>query len=91
MPDIEDKLEANNATYGEYYRSASKAQIIKAVFMESESYLKMNAVMRESLDMIATKLARILEGDPFYKDSWIDIEGYAKLVSNSIPNIKKKK
>ena len=35
---------------------------------------------RESLEMIQHKVARILNGDPTYADSWHDIAGYAMLV-----------
>jgi len=35
-------------------------------------------------DMIANKLGRILNGDPNYADSWMDIAGYAKLVADRL-------
>jgi hypothetical protein len=38
----------------------------------------------EALDMIAHKIARILNGDPNYADNWIDIAGYATLVANRL-------
>jgi len=38
----------------------------------------------EALDMIFHKLGRILNGDPNYADSWIDIAGYAKLVADRL-------
>jgi hypothetical protein len=38
----------------------------------------------ESLDMIANKLSRILNGNPHYIDSWTDIAGYATLVTRAI-------
>lgn len=38
-------------------------------------------VQRESIDLIATKLARICCGDPNHRDHWDDIAGYATLVS----------
>jgi len=34
--------------------------------------------------MIAHKIGRILNGDPNYADSWIDIAGYAKLVADRL-------
>lgn len=37
----------------------------------------------EALDFIATKMARILSGNPDYPDNWDDIAGYAKLCSAS--------
>jgi hypothetical protein len=39
---------------------------------------------REALEMIAHKIGRILNGDPDYADSWIDIAGYAKLVADRL-------
>jgi hypothetical protein len=38
----------------------------------------------EALDMIFHKIGRILNGDPNYADSWIDIAGYAKLVADRL-------
>ena len=34
--------------------------------------------------MIFAKVGRILNGDPNYADSWIDIAGYAKLVADRL-------
>lgn len=36
--------------------------------------------------MIAHKIARILNGDPDYDDSWVDIAGYATLVVKKLKN-----
>jgi hypothetical protein len=41
----------------------------------------------EALDMIAHKIARILNGDPDYADSWDDIAGYAKLVGDRLTGV----
>jgi len=38
------------------------------------------ADMREALEMILHKIARILNGNPNYADSWQDIAGYAQLI-----------
>jgi len=39
---------------------------------------------KESLEMTVHKIARILNGDPKYKDNWVDIEGYVHLVSSKL-------
>lgn len=39
---------------------------------------------QEALDMIFHKIGRIINGDPDYADSWIDIAGYAKLVADRL-------
>ncbi len=38
----------------------------------------------EAMDMICHKLGRIVNGDPDYVDSWVDIAGYAKLVADRL-------
>ena len=38
----------------------------------------------EALIMISHKLARIVNGDPHYDDSWRDVAGYAQLVANRL-------
>ena len=44
---------------------------------------------REALEMIAHKIARILNGDPDYADSWHDIAGYAQLVADRLNGIER--
>ena len=45
--------------------------------------------MREALGMIQHKIARILNGDPTYADSWHDIAGYAKLVDDRLNGVER--
>jgi len=49
--------------------------------------LRLDADQIEALDMIAHKIARILNGDPNYADSWDDIAGYAKLVGDRLKGV----
>jgi hypothetical protein len=42
---------------------------------------------QESLDMICHKIGRIVNGDPDYDDSWVDIAGYAKLVADRLQGV----
>lgn len=42
---------------------------------------------KEALEMIAHKLARIINGDPDYADSWVDIAGYSKLVADRLEGV----
>lgn len=42
---------------------------------------------RESLEMVMHKIARIINGDPNYADSWHDIAGYAKLVADRLDGV----
>jgi hypothetical protein len=38
------------------------------------------SVQHEALDGIAVKLARILSGDPYHRDHWLDLAGYIDLL-----------
>jgi hypothetical protein len=87
MNDIVDKREH---THGDYRRTARTAQAIKAV-LESGDMWKFDEgfsdLARESLHLIATKMARIVEGDWSEPDHWRDISGYAELVLRELERL----
>jgi hypothetical protein len=78
--DIEATLGERQKTYGDYSDVAHRSQIIKAAFRASPKWSLLASCQRESLEMIANKLARILEGNCNHIDSWHDIAGYSQLV-----------
>tara|TARA_R110000824_G_scaffold185471_1_gene366400 strand:- start:5 stop:400 length:396 start_codon:yes stop_codon:yes gene_type:complete len=80
MKDITETLDQREGRYGEYVKVAATAQQLKETLRSGSSWGIMEPYMQESLDLIANKLARIVNGDPFYDDSWHDVGGYAKLV-----------
>ena len=80
MKDVVDTLDQRGNRYGEYVNVSETAQMLKNILRTSASWGIMEPYMQESLDLIANKLARIANGDPFYDDSWHDVGGYAKLV-----------
>lgn len=77
-------LQTRGKTHGPYSVHAAISQELKAIFVRYNSWYNMTVEQRETLDMIAHKIGRILAGDPDYADHWDDIAGYAKLVSKSI-------
>lgn len=81
---IEKTLEERGKRYGEFAEHARISQNLKRVMRDSENWKRMSDDKREALEMIAHKIARILNGSPDYFDNWHDIEGYAKLISNSL-------
>jgi len=81
---INETLAEREKTYGDYEKVALISQVIKDILREGEQYIYLKAYQLESLDMIANKLARIVNGDPKYHDSWHDIQGYAKLVADKL-------
>ena len=78
--DVGAVLDERHTTYGTFSGTARVAQQLKHCIKQGDSYHRLSADQKESLDLIATKLARIVNGDPKYADSWVDIAGYAKLI-----------
>lgn len=83
---IHETLEQRGNRYGEYRNVSSTSQDLKLVIRAGANYHLLEPEMLESLDMICNKISRIVNGDPFYKDSWHDIIGYAQLVDNMLEN-----
>lgn len=92
MKEIQAITDARGARYGDFTDHARTTQGIKA---EIELALKENVlfkrldidkqnVVREGLEMIAHKIGRIVNGDPAYDDSWLDIEGYSKITRERV-------
>jgi len=81
MTDTQALLSERGKTHGDFSVHAASTQRLKAII---NAYIndKHNQSMRESLDMIAHKIGRILAGDPDFRDHWDDIAGYAKLVAD---------
>jgi len=84
MKDVTETLDTRGNRYGEYHNVSTTAQQLKEILRDGASWSIMEPYMQESLDLIANKLARIVNGDPFYDDSWHDVGGYAKLVEIEI-------
>lgn len=72
-------LAARAATHGEYLDHARVTQELKAVIRSGPSYENCTDHERETLDMIAHKIGRIVSGNPHFTDHWHDIAGYARL------------
>jgi hypothetical protein len=67
-------------THGDYYRTAGTAQELKDVMRRGVNWKTLDDTQREALEMIATKIARVLSGNPHEADHWRDIAGYATLI-----------
>jgi hypothetical protein len=84
---IEKMLEERGSNYGKFEIQALYAQCLKGDMRNMHRWPELHPIMREALDMIQHKISRILNGDPFYLDSWQDIIGYTQLVVNYIVEI----
>lgn len=81
---IDATLQERGQRYGDFGEHARITQNIKAAMVCSPNWEVLTPAMQESLEMIAHKIGRILNGDPNYKDSWTDIVGYARLVEQTL-------
>ena len=76
---IDPPIEARHETHGDYTNTAQVSQHLKTTMRNARNWNRLSNDKRESLDMIMTKVARIMSGEPNEPDHWLDIEGYAKL------------
>ena len=86
MPTTESILEERGSRYGDFIGHAKITQELKAVtarHLNSRNKV-LDEDQQESLDMIYHKIGRIINGDPNYDDSWVDIAGYATLIANRL-------
>ena len=84
MSNIEETLAERRSQYGEFKEHARITQNIKKAMTDSPNWRSLSDDKRETLDMIAHKVGRILNGNPEYADSWHDIIGYTKLVEDTL-------
>lgn len=86
---IDSILSQRGQRYGEFHVHAQITQDLKDVLHASPNWGSLPNYMKESLEMTAHKIGRILNGDPMYDDSWVDIIGYTQLVVDKINGINK--
>lgn len=83
MTEIAETLAERDKIYGKYEDQAAIACKIKDAMYRGRNW-PLAPDQREALEMIAVKMARILNGDPDCRDSWHDIAGYAQLVAKRL-------
>ena len=81
---VQQTLNERQSTHGDFADHARATQMLKTVIQNQPGWKNLSAMQRESLDMIAHKMGRILAGNPNHADHWHDIQGYAKLIENRL-------
>lgn len=83
---IDAVLAERGSRYGKFISHATITQRLKETIGANLAYQgkKLADDQQEALDMICHKIGRIVNGDPNYADSWVDIAGYAKLVADRL-------
>ena len=79
-------LQKREDQYGSFMFGANIAIRLKGIMHNAIAQKDLHLAPDQmlALDMIAVKISRILSGNPSHKDSWVDIAGYAKLVSDRL-------
>lgn len=80
---VQKTLKQRQKTHGYFITHAAISQDIKAV-MRKHGVLELEQDQVEALEMIAHKIARILNGNPNHHDHWHDISGYAECVAERL-------
>ena len=80
-------LSERGSRYGIFAEHARITQSLKDLFQNESNWSKLEADQKEALEMVAHKIGRILNGDPNYDDSWVDIAGYASLVAKRLQGV----
>ena len=84
---VEDTLKERGTRYGDFTDNARVSQDFQIMIRSHPNYITLDHVKREALTVIMQKIARILNGDPNYRDNWHDIQGYAKLAEDRCSDI----
>lgn len=82
MSTIDETLQERGTRYGSFEDHAVIAQELQDVMRTQNGWNALAADQKQALTVIADKIARMLNGDPKYRDNWHDIVGYAKLVDD---------
>jgi hypothetical protein len=83
---IDETLNERGDRYGTFKGHSELSQrLLRAIRTHVLlNHKELSDVHLEALTMICHKIARIVNGDPNYDDSWRDIAGYATLVEKHI-------
>jgi hypothetical protein len=83
---VDTILDERATNYGSFLTMSKVTQRLKAVAHQfaGQNNKTFDADQAEALDLIFTKVGRILNGDPNHTDSWLDIAGYATLVADRL-------
>jgi hypothetical protein len=83
---VDKVLDTRAHQYGSFMQSSDTAIRIKGIMHNAVARNEVHLYpdQLQALDMIATKISRIVNGNPNHTDSWTDIAGYATLVADRL-------
>ncbi len=86
---IDATLTERGKRYGTFTGHAKITQDLKSLMHTHRGWVGLVDDQKEALEMVAHKIGRILNGDPNYADSWVDIAGYTKLVADRLDGLER--
>jgi len=82
--DIDATLAERGNRYGSFVDHACIAQGLQDYLRDQKGWRRLEPDQKQALTVICDKIARMLNGDPNYRDNWHDIAGYAKLIDDRL-------
>ena len=82
--DVTQILTERGLRYGSFQTNASISQSLKQAMRAAPGWALLSDAQKEGLEMVQHKIARMLNGDPFYLDNIVDILGYSTLVREAM-------
>src|ERR1035437_1501506 len=79
---IADMCASRVVTHGRLVDAAVTDQALKDVLRGAPNWRRLLPHQKEALEMIVSKMGRILHGDWTFADHWRDIAGYAGIVAD---------
>lgn len=82
FPAVDAILDARHQTHGAFMDVAAVAVALRAILRDRRPDLMPD--QEEALNMICTKISRIVNGNPSEREHWLDLAGYAQLVADRL-------
>jgi len=84
LDEIKKILEERGAVYGEYAEVAFTSQALKSAMHSGHAWWDMPDEIKESLEMVANKISRMVNGSCMHEDNILDIMGYMQLALDRV-------
>lgn len=86
MNDVEKILEERGATYGDFKDVAKISQRLKDSLHSAPCWRKLPPMVKEGMEMMCVKMARIACSDDIHEDTFKDLIGYPMLMARILEN-----
>jgi hypothetical protein len=84
---MSDIIDERAKTHGDYPQVSRMAQKLKRAMRRGKNWRILPDTQKEALEMVATKIARMLSGDHLYLDNVVDIIGYMTLLERQLKGV----